>query len=216
MRRLLACAGLLVAGTASAQPLFDEIPLADVLEVVVLDRTLVAIDARGGGQTSERLDLDERVLWTGARGSVGVALTDERLLAVGASSGSWQEARYLRIEEPADRALLGERVALVTTDVRALGFDGGSGNLVETRLGPRERVVARRIGENVAVVVTGRRALGLSPFVGGFFPIKLDLFEQLEDVTALANLATVTTDRRVLIFRAPTGSWEERRRDLRP
>ena len=30
-----------------------------------------------------------------------------------------------------------------------------------------------------------------------------------------ARIATLTTDRRILIFRTPTGTWEERRRDLR-
>jgi hypothetical protein len=67
----------------------------------------------------------------------------------------------------------------------------------------------------VAVVVTDRRALGLSPWVGGFFPTKVHLEERLESVDAGGNLATVTTDRRVLVFRTPTGTWEERRRTLR-
>ena len=190
-------------------------PLADVLEVLVLDRQLVAVDARGGGQRELSLRLGERVLWTGARGRVGVALTDQRVLAVAAGSAAWQEAdRQLDEALPGD-ALLGDRVALVVTSRRVLGFDGGSGNLVESRLGVRERVLARRAGENVAVVVTDRRALGLSPLVGGFFEAKLSIAERFESVTAAANLATVTTDRRVLIFRAPSGSWEQRLRTLR-
>ena len=72
---------LLTAALAAAQQP-DEVPLADVLEVLVLDRQLVAVDARGGGQRELALRLDERVLWTGARGRVGVALTDQRVLAV--------------------------------------------------------------------------------------------------------------------------------------
>jgi hypothetical protein len=155
------------------------------------------------------------VLWTGARGRVGVALTDQRVLAVAVGSGAWQEAdRHLDEELPGD-ALLGDRVALIVTSRRILGFDGGSGNLVESRLGIRERVLALRVGENVAVAVTDRRALGLSPMVGGFFEAKLSLAERLESLTAAANLAIVTTDRRVLIFRAPSGSWEQRLRTLR-
>ena len=46
--------------------------------------------------------------------------------------------------------MLGDRVALVLTSRRAIGFDGGSGNLVEYRLGPRERLLTNRVGENVA------------------------------------------------------------------
>jgi len=64
------------------------------------------------------------------------------------------------------------------------------------------------------VVVTDRREFGMSPFAGGFFETSVLLNERLESVNADSNLATVTTDRRVLIFRAPSGSWEERRRTL--
>jgi hypothetical protein len=57
--------------------------------------------------------------------------------------------------------------------------------------------------------------LGLSPFRGGFFEAKLQLNERYEGTDAVANTATVRTSRRLLIFRAPTGTWEERRLDLR-
>lgn len=213
-RAALAASILWTAAVALAQ-VPGELPLADVLEVLVLDRQLVAVDARGGGQRELPLRLEERVLWTGARGRVGVALTDQRVLAVSAGSAAWQQANRQREEQLPSDALLGDRVALIVTSQRVLGFDGESGNLVESRLGVRERVLALRAGENVAVAVTDRRALGLSPMVGGFFEAKLRLAERFESLTAAANLATVTTDRRVLIFRAPSGSWEERLRTLR-
>lgn len=213
---LLIGLALLDAGRVLAQPLPDEVPLADVLAVFVVDRDLVAVDARSGGQRTLRLRLEERVLWTGAQGRVGVAITDQRILAVAAEAGAWQqEDRDLGEFLPTD-PLLGDRVALIVTSARMLGFDGGSGNLVESRLGVREQVLARRTGENTGVVVTDRRALGLSPLVGGFFEVKIALNEKLESVTASSNFATVTTDRRVLIFRTPSGSWEERLRLLRP
>ncbi len=199
---------------ARAQSVPGEVPLADVLEILVVDRDLLAIDAAGGGQTAARLRLNETVLWKGTRGKVGVIITDQRILAVATQSGSWQEVDYGRKELRPESAMLGERVALAITSERVLGFNGGSGNLVEYRLGPREKVVASRVGENVGVVVTDRRALGLSPFLGGFFAIPLNLGDQIEAVTAESNLATVTVNRRVLIFRATTGSWEERWRNL--
>jgi hypothetical protein len=201
-----------VAGQPAPAP--GEIPLADVIEILLLDRQLIAVDARGGGQTVAPLRRAEQVLWTGARGVVGVVMTNERLLAVSADSAAWQETGWQRGEAPPDGALLGERVALIVTTRRAIGFDGGSGNLVESVLGPRERLLERRVGENVAVVVTDRRALGLSPFAGGFFEVKLDLGDPVKEVAAHANLVTLTTDHRLLIFRAPTGSWEERRLGL--
>ena len=45
--------------------------------------------------------------------------------------------------------------------------------------------------------------------------IHSELSERVEALDTSANLATLTTNRRVLIFRAPSGSWEERRRNLR-
>lgn len=217
LRLALALLGVLAAATAGAAPrdLLDETPVADALEILVLDRELLAIDARGGGQTRRRLEIGENVLWTDARGRVGVVATDRRLLAVATSSAAWQEARLRRDEPPPQIAHLGGRVALLATNKRALGFDGRSGNLVESTLGPRESVIDVAAGDNVGVIVTDRRALGLSAFAGGFFSVKLLLSERIESLDALTSVATLTTSHRVLIFRAPHGSWEERRRNLR-
>lgn len=203
------------ASAADADPGLGETPLSDVLAVVVAQRQVLAIDARGGGQTSEKLRLEEEVLWTGSRGRVGVAITDQRILAASTESASWAEAALHRIETTPEEVLLGERVALMVTSERIIGFNGGSGNLVQVSLGLRERVLVRRIGENVGAVVTNRRAIGLSPFVGGFNEIALGLKERVESVSTNANLATVVTDRRILVYRSPTGSWEERRLNLK-
>ena len=192
------------------EPSFDEIPLEDVLEIVFLEGQLLAFDARGGSQNAAPLHLHEQLLWTGSRGKVGVALTDERVLAVATGSAAWQELRWRRTESPPEQVLLGDRVAILATRLRAIGFDGESGNLIEANLGPGEVLLDTSAGANAAVVVTDRRALGLSPRRGGFFPVSIGIREQVESVTARANLATVTTDRRLLVFRAPSGSWEER------
>ena len=199
---------------ASAQRA-DEVPLEDVLSVQRIGRDLVAIGARGGGQRTLRLQIGERVLFQEARGRVGVVLTDRRVLAVTDRSAAWQEERYRNAESVSTEALLGDRVALVTTEQRVLGFDGGSGNIVEDTIGPREKLLWTGVGANVAVAVTDRRALGLSPLRGGFFPVSLRVGEQLESVTTEANLATVLTSRRLLIFRASSGSWEERNLPVR-
>lgn len=211
-----ACAVL--AATAPARPpgvIASDVPLADLLELIVDGRELLAIDARSGGQLATTLELEEAVLWTGSRGAVGIVLTDRRAFAVSSKSGTWQEARYLRNEELDSDVLLGDRVALLATNRRVLGFEAGSGNLIESRLGVREKVLAQRVGENSGVVVTDRRALGLSPARGGFFEIGINAQERIEAVEAKANLATVTTDSRILIFRVGTASWEERLRGPR-
>jgi len=206
--------GLAPAAPAGAQAL-ESIPLEDILEIVVLEHQLLAISAAGGGQTTVDLELGERILSTGSRGRVGVVLTDRRILAVTDSSAAWQETRYRRTESPPTGVLFGDRVALLSTEDRVIGLDGGSGNLIEYRLGPQERVVDGRVGANVAVAITSRQAIGLSPRAGGFFPVSINVKERIESITAKSDLVTLTTNRRLLIFRSPTGTWEERRLELR-
>jgi hypothetical protein len=214
LRLALATALLLLGSAASAQRA-DEVPLADVLEILELDRTLLAVDAQTGGELALRLRLNEQVVWRTTRGRVGMVLTDQRVLAVAVASGTWQQVELQRGERVDGHAQLGDRVGLVVTSRRAIGFDGGSRNLLEAPLGLRERVLASAVGLNVVVLVTDRRALGLSPSVGGFFDVPVQLGEVIERVVAESNLATITTDRRLLIFRTPTGTWESRLRNLR-
>jgi hypothetical protein len=190
----------------------DQVPLGDLIEIVVREDEILGIDAEGGGSSVVRRRLGESVLWTGARGRVGVALTDQRVLAIAPNTGGWQEALYERGEAPAHAAQLGDRVAVVMLPKRVVGFLGTVGRFVQERLGPQEELRALRVGANVAVIVTDRVALGLSPEAGGFFPIRLQLKERIEDVTARSNLATVNTSQRLLVFRSPTGTWAERRR----
>jgi hypothetical protein len=188
----------------------NEVPLGDLIEIVVLDEELLAVDAEGGGTSTVRRRLGERILWVSTRGLLGVAITDERVLAVG-TRGGWQQVLYERGETPPAGAHLGDRVALVVMRQRVLGFLGNVNRFVETRMGPQDDLRALEVGANVGVVVTEREALGLSPDAGGFFPIRLQLRETIASVVARSNLATVQTDRRVLVFRAPTGTWAERR-----
>jgi hypothetical protein len=186
----------------------------DVLQIVVVDRELLAIDGESGHELGLRLELHEKVTLQRSRGRVGVVVTDRRMLAVAVSSGTWQRLRFRHGETLLEEPLLGEQVALLLTNRRAIGFDGGSRNLVESDLGPREKPLARAVGANVAIVATQRRVLGLSPFRGGFFEKPLRLQEELEDAVATGNLATLTTSRRLLTFKAGSGSWSERNRGL--
>jgi len=186
-----------------------ETPIADVLQVIELDRELAAVDGLAGGEIRVALERGERVLWTEARGRVGLAVTDRRLLAVATRSGAWQSTRFRRGEAPPEGAFVGEQVAVVVTSKRALGFDGGSGNLVERSLGPREQVIAADASGAVGLVVTDRRALAVSPFAGGFFTTALRVGESIEAVAATGNVATVRTSRRLLTFQAAGGLWVE-------
>jgi hypothetical protein len=202
---LLLLAGAPAAGADLRAP--GETPVADVLQILLLDGAVVAVDGLSGNELRQDLEHGERVYYAESRGRVGVVLTDRRVLAVAVRSGSWQQSRYRQGESPPAGAFLGEQVALVTTAKRALGFDGGSGNLVERSLGPRERVLAADASGAVGVVVTDRRVLGVSPFAGGFFVAKLDVGEKIEAVAATGNFATVRTSRRILSFQALNGAW---------
>ena len=78
---LVLLAHLLLPGVCGAQlsgP--DQVPLADLLEILFLDRELLAIDAAGGGQRALRLRLDENLLWKDSQGRVGMAVTNQRIL----------------------------------------------------------------------------------------------------------------------------------------
>ncbi len=208
-------AALLLCATAPAraqEP--DEVPLEDLLELIHLEHQILAVDAEGGGQTAIELELGENVLWSRSRGRVGVVLTDRRVLAVATGSAAWQVARYRRTEQVPSGALLGDRVALLHTADRVLAFNGSSGNLVEYRLGPQEYVVDSRTGANVALVITNRAALGMSPQAGGFFRVSLQVRERIVELIPRSNLATLRTDRRLLVFRGPSGTWEERDLEL--
>jgi hypothetical protein len=194
-------------------PVDPRVPLGQILQIVFEPDTVIAFDAEGGSIT-QKLELGESVQWHESQGAVGVVLTDRRLLAVAANSGAWQQARYGRGETPPHQVQLGDRVAIAATSDRAVGFDGGSGNLVEYRFGPQESVLATRTGANVGVVATDRKLLGLSPFVGGFFTTPLFVRERIEKISPQPNLVTVTTDRRFLVFRSDTGVWTELNRQL--
>jgi len=205
---LLLAFGMVTAAPALAQ---NQSPLSPLLEVQVLGRDLLAIDSEGGGQRSERLERGETVLYTRSQGRVGVVVTDRRLLAIATRSGSWQQARYRHGEPPPADVEIGDRVALALMQTRAVGFDGGSRNIVESSIGPRETVVDSAVGPNVVVVITDRRALGLSADRGGFFEVPIRLGEQIQSLTAFANHATLQTSQRLLIFRGPAATWEEKR-----
>src|SRR3990172_1527203 len=91
-------AALLALATRAPAPAFagrdDVSPLADLLQIVVRPRELLAIDGSHGGQRVERLERGESIVWHATRGKVGVVLTDRRVLAVATGSAAWQEERW--------------------------------------------------------------------------------------------------------------------------
>ena len=204
----------LLAAPAAAQILDpDDVELADVVEVQRLGRDLLAYAGSGSGRVLERLELNEEVLSQAAEGRIGLVLTDRRALAV--SPGfPWSEARYRFTEKREDGGLIGDRIALVVTSQRLLGYNAGIGSWQDEGIGPGEEIRDTQLGPSTAVVVTGRRAIGMSPNSGGFVDIDLRVHEKLERISTRSGVATVTTSQRVLIFQGANARWVVQRRKI--
>lgn len=206
---------LLSSGQSGAQiPLLpQEVERVDVIAIERDDRELFAFDALTGRRSQLRLELGEEVFFEQARGRIGLVLTDRRALAVAPGTG-FQELRFQLGEAAPTIGLLEDRVALVVTNRRALGFVGTEGAWVAENLPPNESLEALRVGATVAVVTTNRRALGLSGDRRRFVEVKLGIQEELESVAARDSIVTLRTDRRILVFSAARAIWSEQDRRL--
>src|SRR5262249_36025913 len=98
-------------------PVDPRVPLGQLLEIAFEENSVIAFDAEGGS-IAQNLELGEQVYWHDTQGAIGIVLTDRRILAVSANSGSWQEERYRRGESAPSEALLGDRVAIIATSQR--------------------------------------------------------------------------------------------------
>jgi hypothetical protein len=218
--RLARALWIVCALSVSAAPLAAQIQVtgdfvpADVIHVQLVGREIYAFDGEGSGRVSERLLRDEELVWSGQRGRIGVAITNQRILAATPSSSSWRDERFALEEEAGERASVGPRVALFITSRRVLGFHGAGSNWLEADLGLKEEVLEVAVGEGPGVVVTNRRLLGLAPRTAAFFEQPLELAETVESVNMSAAAGSVTTDRRVMVFIAETGSWTSQRLPL--
>jgi len=208
---VLAAGGRAARAQVSLYP--AEVERLDVVTIQQDGRDLLAINSVTGSKARVRLDIDEIVLFNESRGRVGIVLTDRRALGVSVG-GSFQEVRYRAPERAPDFALVSERVALVATTQRALGFIGRSGGWIEESLPPGESVEAIRVGAAVGIATTNRRALGLAPDVGRFASVDFRLRENLESIDAEDTLATLHTDQRILVFSGPRAVWTARVRNL--
>ena len=212
---------VLFVGTVGAAPAAAQVPLlpqeVQRVDVIALERDgreLFAFDALTGRQSRLRLELGEEVSFQQTRGRIGLVLTDRRALAV-APGSDFQELRFRLDEAVPTLGLLEDRIALVVTSRRALGFVGTGGVWIEEKIPANESLESLRVGAGVGVVTTNRRALGLSADRGTFVEEKLGVHEVLESVAALDSIATLRTDRRILVFSAAQAVWSTQDRRLR-
>ena len=191
-----------------------DVVLEDTLSVDHIGRSLYAFDSLSGGQNKFDLDLQEKVIFQGARGRVGLVVTNRRLLAIAAGQGGWRVQPLQISEQERTEQWISSRVALVVTPKRIIGFDAGTSAWLEVGVGPHEAVEQAQVGSSTAIVLTGNNAYGLSPDAGGFFAQPLQIHEKIESVSASAAIGRVLTSRRLLIFKAGTGAWSVTERPI--
>ena len=197
-----------VPPVAVSQPLTaGDVVLEDTLSVDHIGRSLYAFDSSSGGQNKFDLDLREKVIFQGARGRVGLVVTNRRLLAIAAGQGGWRVQPLRLSEQGRSEQWISSRVALVVTPKRIIGFDAGTSSWLEVGVGPNEVIEEARVGSSTAIVLTGNNAYGLSPAAGGFFVQPLQIHEKIESVSASGTIGRVLTSQRLLIFKAGTGAW---------
>jgi len=187
---------------------FAETATLDSVGVLDLgDRLVATRDRTSPSQIS--LEAKEKVQWIGAKGAVGIALTDRRLLAISETSSGWQQIRLKSEDGAPSEVALGANIALLVTKKRILGFDGPSGLITEERLHIREAVVSSGVNELIGVVATNERVIGFA--AGHALPVerRFQLHEAFETLRVLDTTATVRTSRRIFVFQSSTGSWRD-------
>jgi hypothetical protein len=186
-------------------------PVEDQIDVVAVDRRLLAVNGRTGNVIEEKLERGEELIWFENRGQIGVAATTLRLLGVTARAGNWRELRYrLSENEPLPSAFyLGDRVALVPLATRLVAMGQGSTRWSELRLGPREWVEMVEAADNVGYALTSRRLIGFPSEGSSFAEIALTPGEGHVASSLEDDSVTITTPWRVLLFRVGAGRWTE-------
>lgn len=203
----LALAMVALAGL-SIRSIGAETATLDAVEIQDLGKELLAI-RDGTAPTRIRLEKREKVLRSGAKGIVGVVLTDRRFLAVSPHSMGWQRARLRASDGRSPEMTLAANVALLISPGRILGFDGVSGLLTESRLTPQEVVLASGADEHVGVVVTNRRVIGWASGFGAPADQLFNVHESFESLRVLSRTGSVRTSDRVLIFGSSSGLWRD-------
>jgi hypothetical protein len=199
---------LLVAAGLPGRGAGAQTATLDAVDIQHLGDELLAV-RNASAPTRIRLEGGEVVRWIDARGVVGVALTDRRFLAVSQNSAGWQEIRLRASDGRSPKLRLAANLALLITPKRILGFDGGSGDLTESRLTPQEVVLTSDANEHVGVVVTNRRVIGWASRFGAPTDRSFNVHESFESLRVLGTAASVRTSDRVLIFGSANGLWRD-------
>lgn len=113
----------------------DEIERIDVIAVERDGRGIFAFDSLTGRRAEIRLEIGEEVVFEASRGRLGIVMTNRRALGVAAGSG-WKELRFRLQESAPTVALVEDRVAILVTSRRVIGFVS-RGDWIVGNLSPR-------------------------------------------------------------------------------
>ncbi len=184
--------------------------IEDLIDIAESKGKIIAI-IEGRKTVTFNLRPNEKVLWSGSRGYLGVFLTDHHFFVISVSSGAWQ-ALPLRLDESGRGVVrLSPYIALLVGKDRAVGFDATANRFVETQLPLNDELIAAETEKYVAVVITSSRVFGLAVESSAFIENMLGIGETIEAVKLTSSKATVRTSERLLSFEASGSTWKENR-----
>jgi hypothetical protein len=214
---LLLAASPVVAGRWGGRAGRPGVEIEDRIDLIQVDRRILAIDSRSNREKEFTLDVNEQLLGLDSRGAVAVVRTNQRLLGLTTEHASWQELRY-RVGErrvPPEDVYLGDRVLAVPLDNRLVALSTTSDSWQMLELGAREQMRRALADNNLVAVVTQRRAIAFSVTFPNFVEVTLTPQEEIENTSVNDSSITVVTSRRILIYRAGAGVWTDRNRKNR-
>jgi len=187
---------------------YAEEEIEDLIDIAESKGKIIAIIE---GRKTITFDLrpNEKVLWSGSRGYLGVFLTDQHFFVISTSLNAWR-ALPLRLGESGKGvASLSPYIALLVTKDRAVGFDATFNRFIETLLPIQDELLTAEVERYVAVVITSSRAFGLAAESSAFTEINLRIGETIEALKLTYSKVTVRTSDRMLTFGTSGSTWKE-------
>lgn len=169
-------------------------------------RSLLAIRANKVNETIE-LRLKENILWIGAFGNLGAALTTQRFLVISAEASSWQEMALKLRENVEMKAHLSSNIILVNTGYRIAGYDAVTETFIGREYPVNEKVLSVAVEHDVAAVVLEHELLGYAAGNNEFISTPLLQREEITSMSVKSKSVAVITSKRILSFTKGADSW---------
>lgn len=188
---------------------YEEDLYREYIQLQVSERGVLAFPDR---HPSAAVDLEtgEDILLSEEKGYVGAVVTNRRFLAISSLSGKWLSEPLEHGEENNADLKLGEKIAMLITDKRVIGFTFSGEGFVEYDLPFGSDIAAEDAGENFGIVAMRDRAVGLSSETGRFREMEYEVGETFESLEMATTLALVYTEDNIYSYRGSSGTWSIR------